>query len=133
MVEARVRIGKTFTEKDFVEGLRIWAEVLGDGAFPDTIGSETTMKRMPEFVQKLKQMSISDDEAAQMAMKVARGMLFHQMLDMRGDKWHYAGSGVKLGDAQKPIYWYQPQGSETYRVISGDLTVKDAAPDNLPK
>ena len=121
------------TEQDFVEGLRIWAEVLGDGAFPEAIGSEITMKKMPEFMQKLQQMSISDEEATQMAMKVAQGMLFHQMLDMRGGDWNYAGSGIKLGDAQTAIYWYQPQGSETYRVIYGDLSAKDVAAEDLPK
>ena len=111
----------------------IWVETLEDGVFPEAIGSEITMKRMPEFMQKLQQMPISDDEATQMAMKMARGMLFHQMLDMRGGQWHYAGAGVKLGDAQKAIYWYLPDGSQTYRVIYGDLSAKDAAAEDLPK
>ena len=123
---------KDGTEQDFVEGLRIWTEVLGEGVFPDAIGSEATMKQMPEFVQKLQQMPITEEEGTHMAMKVTRGMLFHQMLDIRGDEWHYAGAGVKLGDAQTAIYWYQPQGSQTYRVISGDLSVKDVAAEDLP-
>ena len=121
------------TEQDFVEGLRIWAEVLGDGAFPDAVGSEITMKGMPEFIQKLQQMPISEEEGTEMAMKVARGMLFHQMLDIRGGNWHYAGAGVKLGDASKAIFWYQPQGSDAYRVFYGDLSVKDVAAEDLPK
>jgi hypothetical protein len=46
---------------------------------------------------------------------------------------HYAGNGVKLGDAETAIFWYLPEGSETYRVIYGDLSVKDVTPENLPK
>lgn len=68
-----------------------------------------------------------------MGMTVGKGMMFHQMIDIGGTNWHYAGSGVKLGDASKPIFWYQPQGSQTYRVIYGDLSAKDVAPENLPK
>ncbi len=61
-----------------------------------------------------------------------RGMAFHQMVSSRGE-WHYAGAGVKLGDAATAIFWYQPQGSDTYRVIYGDLSVKDVAEADLPK
>jgi len=46
--------------------------------------------------------------------------------------WRYAGEDVKYGQADTPIFWYQPEGSQTYRVIYGDLNVKDVAPENLP-
>ncbi len=39
----------------------------------------------------------------------------------------------KYGDAQTPIFWYQPSGSATYRAIYGDLSIKDVTPENLPK
>ena len=47
--------------------------------------------------------------------------------------WHYAGQGVKFGDADTAVIWYRPKGSETYRVIYGDLSAKDVKPENLPK
>ena len=65
-------------------------------------------------------------------MGFAKGMLFHQIQESQG-QWKYAGSGVKLGDADKAIFWYQPKDSQTYRVIYGDLSVKDVAPESLPK
>jgi hypothetical protein len=44
---------------------------------------------------------------------------------------HYAGWGVSLGAADRPIFWYRPEGSTKYRVIYADLSVHDAdaAPD----
>ena len=45
---------------------------------------------------------------------------------------HYAGAPVDLGDADAPVFWYRPEGSETYRVIYGDLTVGDAGGNELP-
>jgi hypothetical protein len=62
-------------------------------------------------------------------MSLGKGMLFHMSLKDR----HYAGSGVKVGEADKAVFWYLPDGSQTYRVIYGDLSVKDVAPENLPK
>lgn len=120
------------TEKDFLEGLRIWAEVLQDGAFPDAVGSEIVMKRMPDFIRQLQQRNISEEQGTQMAMMVARGMMFHQMLDMSGGDWHYNGAGVKLGDAGTVIFWYRSQGAQVYRVVYGDLSVRDATPEELP-
>lgn len=130
--KANIDLGNA-TEQDFIASLRIWAKILGDGVFPDEIGPEATMKQMPALIEKLKQMQVSEEEGTKMGMTVGKGMMFHQMLDIGGADWHYAGAGVKLGDASKPVFWYQPEGSQTYRVISGDLSVKDVAPENLPK
>ncbi|TKJ39293.1 MAG: hypothetical protein CEE38_00680 [Planctomycetes bacterium B3_Pla] len=120
------------SEQDFVESLRIFAEIIGDDVFPDAVGTEITMKQMPVLVEKAQQKGISDEEIGQLGTKLGRGMLFHQMLDAQG-QWNYAGAGVKLGDAATAIFWYQPAGSQTYRVIYGDLSAKDVAPENLPQ
>ena len=120
------------SEADFVESLRIWAEIIGDGTFPQAIGTESTMKVMPTLVQKLTIMKVTEQEGTRLGMTFAKGMLFHQILEGQG-QWKYAGAGVKFGDAQTPIFWYQPKDSTTYRVIYGDLSVKDVAPENLPK
>ena len=121
------------SEEDFVESLRIWAEIIGDGTFPEAIGSESAMKDMPTLIQKIDTMQISEEKKTQIGMSFGKGMLFHQMLDTQGVDWHYAGAGVKLGDAGKPIFWYKQQGSDTYRAFYGDLSVKDVPAENLPK
>ena len=59
-------------------------------------------------------------------------LLFTRFFKGEG-KWYYRGKGVKLGEADKAIFWYRPKGSKTYRVIYGDLRVEDVAPENLPE
>ncbi|MBN1391249.1 MAG: hypothetical protein JW947_00425, partial [Sedimentisphaerales bacterium] len=120
-------------EQDFIESLRVWAEVIGDRTFPDVIGTENAMKEIPMLGQKLGKLNLSEEQATQMGMAFGKGMLFHQIIDTGGDDWHYAGAGVKLGDADTAIFWYQPKGSQTYRVIYGDLHVEDVNADQLPK
>ena len=120
------------SEEDFVESLRIWAEIIGNGTFPDSIGTQSAMAQMPVLVQKVAAMQVSEQEGTQIGMAFARGMLFHQMLESQG-KWNYAGASVRLGDASTAVFWYQPQGSQDYRVIYGDLSVKDVAEADLPK
>jgi len=119
------------TEMDFIEGLRIWARV-SDGRFPDAIGTEVTMKQVPILAEKLDQLNLSGEETGQLMMTFVRGTLFVQTLETRS-KFQYSGNGIKLGDAETPIFWYLPIGSETFRVIYGDLSVKDIAQENLPE
>ncbi|MBA7688505.1 hypothetical protein ES703_96988 [subsurface metagenome] len=119
----------TSTEQDLVECLRIWAELLLDGKFPEAIGMTELMNLLPQIEAKLAESVASPEEGTQKGMTLAKGMLFIMGLKDQ----HYAGKGVKLGDADKAIFWYRPEGSETYRVIYGDLSVKDVAQENLPK
>jgi hypothetical protein len=120
------------TEEDFIESLRIWAEVILDGKFPEAVGTEHYMKQMPLLGEKLVQSGLSVEEAGKLGTKFPKGMFFLQLFETDG-KYHYAGKGVKLGEADKAIFWYCPEGSKTYRVIYGDLSVKDVTPENLPK
>jgi len=129
--ETNIDLGNS-NEEDFVESLRIWAEIIGDGTFPESIGTQSAMAQMPVLIQKVTAMQVSEEKGTEIGMSFAKGMLFHQTLESQG-AWTYAGAGVKLGDANTAIFWYQPQGSATYRVISGDLSVKDVAEENLPK
>ncbi len=117
------------TEEDFIEGLRIRAELF-DGEFPDGVAVEDYLKQAPEIAGKLKEREMTNDEETEIGMKLSRHLLFIRFFKGQG-QWHYAGSGVKLGDAETAIFWYRPEGSETYRVIYGDLRVEDVEPENL--
>jgi len=120
------------TEEDFVDGLRIMAETFGDGYFPDSVAVEDYIKQAPAMVEKCKELELSEQQQMELGMKLQNYLLFIRFFKGEG-KWHYTGSGVKLGDAEVAIFWYRPEGSADYRVIYGDLTVKDVAPENLPE
>ncbi|MHC4242693.1 MAG: hypothetical protein ACYS3N_10820 [Planctomycetota bacterium] len=118
------------TEEEFIEGLRIRAEVFGGGQFPDSVAVEDFVKEAPSMEKKIDALGLSDEEETEQGLKITRHLLFIRFFKGQG-KWHYAGSGVKLGDAETAIFWYRPEGSETYRVIYGDLRVEDVAPQDL--
>lgn len=46
-------------------------------------------------------------------------------------KWQYAGKGIRRGE-KVPVCWWKSPEQQTYRVIYGDLTVKDVAKEYLP-
>ncbi len=118
------------TEQDLVETLRAWAEVIRDGVFPKDFSTQAYMDDVPKIRKLASQRS--QEQNLEGGLKMARGFIFFRLLKPEND-WNYVGKDVKLGDAESPVCWYRPDGSETYRVIYGDLTVKDVAPENLPK
>ncbi|MHC4543565.1 MAG: hypothetical protein ACYTDW_02305 [Planctomycetota bacterium] len=123
---------KKSSESDFIETLRIWAEIIEDGQFPDSINLEDVVKVGQKFDQGLKRANLTKQQQMEVATRWGQGLVFIRYFKGQG-QWHYAGKGVKLGDADTPIFWYQPQESQTWRVIYGDLRVEDILPENLPK
>ena len=123
---------KKSSESDFIETLRIWAEIIEDGHFPDSINLEDIVKIGPKIDQAFKQANLTKQQETEIAMRWGQGLVFIRFFKGQG-QWHYAGIGVELGDGNTPIFWYQPKGSETWRVIYGDLTVEDAAEEDLPE
>jgi outer membrane lipoprotein-sorting protein len=130
--KTEVDMGK-FTEQDFIESLRIWAQYVLGGSFPEALSVEGYLKVTPLVGEKVSQSGISKEEGKKLGMTFGLGAIFFQQLALNGMDYHYAGKGVKLGDAEKAIFWYKPKGLQNYRVIYGDLSVKEVAPENLPK
>jgi len=122
------------TEQDMIEYLRAWSSWTKDGTFPPTFNPMELQKVSMEMEQqgKFGDGQTSEQQRDRDAMKMYRGIMFLTQLPADSN-WRYAGEDVKFGDANTAIFWYRPEGSETYRVIYGDLSVKDVAPENLPK
>jgi len=118
------------TEQDLIESLRIWAEVILDGVFPRDLSTEVYVDDVHQNREKFAK--LRQEQKVELALKLGPGFIFFNLLKAEND-WHYVGNGVKLGDAESEVCWYRPDGSETYRVIYGDLSVRDVAPENLPK
>lgn len=121
-----------FTEEDFIQGMKVWAQVMNDGTFPDTVSAAAFMQQMQTFGEKLGRLNLTPEEATKMGMNFGKVPGFLLILDHQGE-WHYAGKGVTLGDAKTAIFWYRKGDAKTYRVIYGDLHVEDVELDRMPK
>ncbi len=127
------------TEDDLIEGLRFLATHNKDTFPPSPMITSDIMKdfmekAMQEWKDKEPSKEPSKEEGIKfggtIASKLTRMMMFIQVKSKQ--TWRYAGGGVELGDAEAPVCWYKPKDSETYRVVYGDLSVKDVAEDDLP-
>jgi hypothetical protein len=115
-------------ERDFTEFLRAWSVWTVDGTFPPIVAGTEIAKVVVQMAQGGK-FKPGWDFSSQQVMY--RGLAFVSVLP--AGTWRYAGQNVAFGDPAVPIFWYQPQGSATWRVIYGDLHVAHVAPENLPK
>ena len=114
------------TEQHLVEELATSAKGLS-GTFPTRFGRGRPGKEaLEKFFAELRQVVPVEGRGTPML-----GTEFLKRLPGDSD-WKYVGEDVKLGDTTKAVCWYKPEGSATYRVIYGDLSVKDVAPEDLP-
>lgn len=124
-------------ETDLVEMLEFWVDTTG-GQFP----SDLTLEAAKEISGVLEgKLGLSGDrkpdlndpafqEWMRTFQKINRSLIFVRTLPEEAD-WHYAGAEAPYGDATTPIFWYRPEGSETYRVIYADLSVLDATAETV--
>ncbi len=108
------------TIDDVVELFRRWTEASG-GAFPEALDMMSLMKQMgSDFVK-----GASKEDMLDLVMG-------WQSIVPKQPKARYLGKGCSLGDAEAPIYWYQPDEGGAYQVIYGDLHVEEVAEEDLP-
>ncbi len=120
--------------QDLINLLRWLATSVEGGLFPPSLEPAEFAEVGSEMKKegKVSEFEGTEDEKIQHVRKLGRGMQFVMLMRPEND-WHYAGSGVALGDADTAICWYRPQGSQAYCVIYGDLSVRDVTRENLPK
>ncbi len=119
------------SEKDVIEALRFMADIMDDSTFPP----EFTIQGMSEVVKRIEDLASNDEEKEAglrgLLIPAIRAFMFVRMMTADND-WHYVGKDVKLGEAQKPVCWWLPEGSDTYRIIYGDLSIQDIEAADLP-
>jgi hypothetical protein len=121
------------TEKDVEEWFGILAEC-HEGLFPEKI--RIGVDRINAILKKNRK-TPAEKRILDHGNLADLGLVYTFPIDRfvhhsGGAEWHYAGKGVRSGDKTKAIFWYRPTGSKTFRVIYGDLSVKDVAAKNLP-
>jgi outer membrane lipoprotein-sorting protein len=147
-----------FTEEDLLKYLRWWGERHRDGLFPPSLNPVELAKygsqlgKEGKFLETEKVKGMTKEEGRRMAMEqsmqLTRGAMFAMQMKPEND-FHYAGDGVRLGDAEMPICWWKPSTQEAseesktfrtwtpgdpdaYRVIYGDLSIRDVNASQLP-
>jgi outer membrane lipoprotein-sorting protein len=126
------------TEADLIETLRVWTEATGK--FPAQLnlgaGQEVFKALRDKGQQQLGENPSPDDPGfkafLQLFQRIMRGLTFVTTLPPEADSC-YLGADATFGDATRPVFWYRPAGSATYRVIYADLSVLDVAFEDLPK
>jgi len=114
------------TETHLIEELATSAKSLS-GTFPTLFkGGRRGKEAFDKYIAETRQAVPVDGGSTPML-----GTEFVKRLP-EGSDWQYVGEDVKLGDASKAVCWYKPEGSETYRVMYGDLSVKNVTPEDLP-
>ena len=123
------------SQDDLIYFLRRWSTHNKDSLFPPSLNPSKIAEAVMEMARTGKlipDQETSKDKTLREAMQATRGLMFVMMMEPERD-WHYAGEGVKLGDADTAIFWHRPEGSEMYQVIYGDLSSKDVAQADLPE
>ena len=117
---------KTFLniEKAAEDLLRKFAEKT-HGTFPKGLDDYTEFDVM--FPKK--KGALPDPEGLSLALSLGRFMMATRAL--KGG-YGFRPEGVKLGDADKILFWYRPEGALNYRAIYGDLHAADVTEDKLP-
>ncbi len=117
------------TEEMFVAFLGWWANGNTDETFPPMVAGPELAKVCMEMAKQGKLKGSAWDKVD--TSKMFNALLF--VARMPRESWRYAGNGVKINTPDTPIFWYRPAGSQMYRVIYADLTVREIAEDQLPK
>lgn len=127
------------SEEAMVEALRGCAE-RSDGRFPAAFDrntvSELLLRGVPQTEttnqeERILIMPEWDAASKEFARLCARGLAFVEQVNADGS-WRYAGGGVRLGDRSKVLCWWRSPGKNTFRVVYGDLTVRDVSPSQMP-
>lgn len=119
---------KTFLnpEKATEAFLRIFAAKSG-GVFPKRLDDPGEFDKV---FPKKKVGELPDAETLGAVQSLARVLMATK--NLKGG-FGYKSDGVKLGDADKILFWYRPEGATQYRALYGDLHAADLSEDKLPE
>jgi outer membrane lipoprotein-sorting protein len=127
----------TRPEDDLLDLFRYYTKAC-NGSFPDALDLSSLLqnvyiKAYAKFTPDgLKEPDAKKtQEYLRAPQKFQPGLTFVVSLPPQADA-HYAGKGVSLGAADRPIFWYRPKDAKTYRVIFADLSIRQAAVPPTP-
>ena len=117
------------TERDLVDALSLYSE-LSKGSFPEHLDTRGLQELAIKMGYDKKMPSAKETERwMEHCEKLVRGFAFALGLPPEASAT-YVGKDIEPG-MNAPVFWYKPVGTEKYRVISSDLSIRPAnvAPD----
>jgi outer membrane lipoprotein-sorting protein len=119
------------SEEAFVTLLRYWStELVTDQSFPPIVLG-------PQLSKVMMDMAIAGKFHKEKAEQIDQQAMYEAFLWVaslpKESNWRYLGANVTYGDSATPIFWYQPAGQATYRVIYADLSIQEVLSEDLPK
>ncbi len=133
------QVAPHLTEHDTLEYLRIFAQ-FNDGTFPDKAFPHQNLVKLNAALKKPSQ-QLSPIEKKYIDLfqhYFARNIMplgFFLGPDLVENSFRYLGKGVKLGQKDRIVCWYKLKAAKDpsmYRVVYGDLSVKDVPAKDLP-
>ena len=122
----------TPAERDLIAALKLLSAD-NAGRFPDTLDHAAIVKLLVNRALKNPggPNEASKKEVMDLSLSLNGGFMFAATLPAESNA-RYAGKGVKYNDATTAVFWYKSAGASKYRVIYGDLSVKEekAAPES---
>jgi hypothetical protein len=127
------------TEKEMIEFLGILAEY-NDQVYPESQelgGVFSDGRQRDTFVKSKEDRTTTEqkfveiiDHYGRAGLEVPTGQFIYD--STVENSFRYLGEGVKLGDKDRVVCWYKLKGATIYRVVYGDLSVRDVPPEDLP-
>lgn len=115
----------TPTEKTLIAALKLLSDH-NEGRFPDTFDNAAILALMVDWVEKHpgEQNAAWKKELNDLTLSLTGGLMLAVTLPPESNA-RYAGKGVKCKDATTAVFWYKSAGASNYRVVYGDLSVKE--------
>lgn len=108
------------SEHDLVALVRDLAD-RNNGEFPADLDMATLVKLGKRRPKEPAETGLKE------TLMLTRGLMFFQT-----HRAKYTGRGVKLGDAEGIVVWWNPKGQSTFRAVHGDLSVRDGDTNQPP-
>jgi hypothetical protein len=120
----------TPAERDLIAALKLLSAD-NAGKFPDTLDHAAIVRFLVNRAHKNAggPNEAWKQEVMNLSLSLSKGLTFAVNLPAESNA-RYAGKGVEFNDATIAVFWYKPAGAANYRVIYGDLSLRDltAAP-----
>ena len=112
------------TEQDLIVALKLLSDH-NKGRFPDAFDNGAIVSLMIDraALGNPGQAGPAQLNNVEQLLSLKRGIAFAVALPAESNA-RYAGKGIKRDDKIAPVFWYQPVGTSSCRVICADLSVK---------